>query len=110
MAGTAKIFMNGRSQAVRLPKECIFDCDEVYVEKQGDRVILSAKAPTWDDFFDLEPAFRDDFLGRGTTYQQERDFCLMYMLDTEHHLRPERAITAFTGTGSRSAFRPRFPR
>jgi antitoxin VapB len=70
----AKVFMNGRSQAVRLPKECRFDCDEVYVEKQDDRVILSARAPTWDDFFDLEPAFGDDFLAeRDDTPPQERD-------------------------------------
>ena len=58
----AKVFMNGRSQAVRLPKECRFDCDEVYVEKQGDRLVLSPRAPDWDDFFDLEPVFGEDFL------------------------------------------------
>lgn len=59
---TAKIFMNGRSQAVRLPKEFRFDCDEVFVEKQGDQLILSAKKPGWDEFFDATPAFGDDFL------------------------------------------------
>jgi antitoxin VapB len=74
MAGTAKIFMNGRSQAVRLPKDCRFDCDEVYAEKQGDRVILWAKTPTWDDFFDLESAFGDDFLAdRDDVPPQERN-------------------------------------
>jgi antitoxin VapB len=62
MMKTAKIFMNGRSQAVRLPKECRFDSDEVYVQKQGDRVILSATAPGWDEFFSLDPVFGDDFL------------------------------------------------
>lgn len=40
MTATAKIFMTGRSQAVRLPKECRFDADEVKVTKVGDRVIL----------------------------------------------------------------------
>jgi len=75
MARTAKIFMNGRSQAVRLPKECRFDCDEVYVEKRGDRVILSARAPGWDEFFDQESAFGDDFLAeRDDAPSQERDF------------------------------------
>lgn len=75
MKQTAKVFMNGRSQAVRLPKECRFDCDEVYVEKQGDTVILSAKAPDWDDFFDQEPVFGEDFLReREDDMPQERDF------------------------------------
>ena len=37
----AKIFMNGRSQAVRLPKEYRFDTDEVYITKQGSSVIIT---------------------------------------------------------------------
>jgi len=37
--------------AVRLPKDCRFDCDEVFVYKQGDTVVLSAKAPGWEEFF-----------------------------------------------------------
>ena len=45
-AQTAKIFMNGRSQAVRLPKEYRFDTDEVYITKQGENIIISAKEPT----------------------------------------------------------------
>ena len=36
----AKVFMNGRSQAVRLPKEFRFDTDQVTVEKVGDAVLL----------------------------------------------------------------------
>ena len=39
-SATAKIFMNGRSQAVRLPKEFRFDTDEVSVERLGDGVVL----------------------------------------------------------------------
>ena len=58
----AKVFMNGRSQAVRLPLEYRFDCDEVFVEKQGDRVILSPARPDWDEFFDMASAFGDDFM------------------------------------------------
>ena len=72
---TAKIFMNGRSQAVRLPKEFRFDCEEVFIQKQGDKVILSSKMPDWDDFFNLESAFDDDFLAeREDSPPQERDF------------------------------------
>ena len=62
MGKSAKVFMNGRSQAVRLPKEFRFDCDEVYIEKHGDKVIISAHAPGWDEFFDSASAFDDNFL------------------------------------------------
>ena len=62
MGKLAKIFMNGRSQAVRLPKEYRFDCAEVYVEKQGDKVIISAAQPGWDEFFDAGSVFGDDYL------------------------------------------------
>ncbi len=71
----AKIFMNGRSQAVRLPKEYRFDTEEVYIRKQGQNVIISAKKPTWDEFFDSRPAFDDDYLkDRFDAQPQERDF------------------------------------
>ena len=56
MAHKAKIFENGRSQAVRLPKEYRFECDEVYIrrdEATGD-VVLSRRPDTWDDFFGLD--------------------------------------------------------
>ncbi len=72
---TAKIFMNGRSQAVRLPKEFRFDTDEVYITKQGTNIILSTKEPSWDEFFDSKSAFSDDFLqDRIDKTPQERDF------------------------------------
>ena len=71
----AKIFMNGGSQAVRLPKEFRFDTDEVYITKQGEGILISAKQPTWDDFFDTPSAFDDDFLkDRQDTLPQQRDF------------------------------------
>lgn len=40
---TAKVFITGRSQAVRLPKEFRFDTDEVTIEKVGNAVILRPK-------------------------------------------------------------------
>ena len=66
MAHTAKLFMNGRSQAVRLPAVFRFDCDEVYIRKDpetGD-VILSRKPGSWDDFFQLieKSDVPDDFM------------------------------------------------
>jgi antitoxin VapB len=50
---TAKLFMNGRSQAVRLPAAFRFDVAEVFIRRDpvsGD-VILSRRPPTWDEFF-----------------------------------------------------------
>lgn len=71
---TAKLFINGRSQAVRLPKEFRFEGSEVYIRKEGDEVILSAKKPSWDDFFNTASAFDDDFLmERDNEPPQERE-------------------------------------
>jgi antitoxin VapB len=53
MSSVAKLFINGRSQAVRLPAAYRFDVKEVFVRRDpetGD-VILSRKPATWDDFF-----------------------------------------------------------
>ena len=47
---TAKVFENGRSQAIRLPKECRFTSDEVMVNRIGDIVILLPKQNKWDLF------------------------------------------------------------
>lgn len=49
---TAKLFENGRSQAVRLPKECRFSGEEVAVNKIGDIVILMPKDDNWSGFLD----------------------------------------------------------
>jgi antitoxin VapB len=52
MESTAKIFMNGRSQAVRLPKAFRFEGTEVRIRKQGDKVILEpVKKTKWPDGF-----------------------------------------------------------
>jgi len=55
MTQTAKLFMNGRSQAVRLPVNLRFEGDEVYIRQDpetGD-VILSRKPGNWSEFFEL---------------------------------------------------------
>jgi antitoxin VapB len=55
MPHTAKLFYNGRSQAVRLPAEYRFQGSEVYVRRDpatGD-VILSRRPESWQDFFEL---------------------------------------------------------
>jgi len=70
-----KVFMNGRSQAVRVPKDCRFDCDEVCVRKQGDGILITPAQPTWDDFFDQETAFGGNYLtSREDILPQTRDF------------------------------------
>lgn len=71
---TAKLFTNGRSQAIRLPKEFRFEGDEVYIRKVGDDVVLSARKPSWKDFFQEPSAFGDDFLAeRDNDIPQERE-------------------------------------
>ena len=55
----AKLFENGRSQAVRLPKEYRFSGDEVAINKIGDVVILMPKENKWSGFFkQSESVFR----------------------------------------------------
>lgn len=54
---TAKLFKNGRSQAVRLPKDFRFEGEEVYVRREGDSVVLSPKATKDDPWKDLFEAF-----------------------------------------------------
>jgi len=58
----AKIFQNGRSQAVRLPKAFRFNTKEVYIYKDGDKLILSPRPTSWDDFFDSEDRVSPDFM------------------------------------------------
>ncbi|MBP5554408.1 MAG: antitoxin [Lachnospiraceae bacterium] len=72
---TAKIFENGRSQAVRLPKEYRFTTDEVMISKVGDIVMLVPKDSKWDSFMKAVDMFSDDFLedGRPPQNVQERD-------------------------------------
>ena len=71
---TAKIFENGRSQAVRLPKECRFQSDEVAVNKIGDVVLLLPKENQWAGLLSSLPLFSDDFMagGRDQGPEQER--------------------------------------
>lgn len=78
MRQVAKLFMNGRSQAVRLPSSFRFNCDEVYIRKDpetGD-VILSRKPGSWDDFFKLADSagVQADFMAdRANEPPQERN-------------------------------------
>ena len=72
---TAKLFENGRSQAVRLPKEYLFNGDEVAINKVGDIVILMPKENKWSAFLNSLELFSDDFMsdGREQPAVQERE-------------------------------------
>ena len=61
----AKIFSNGGSQAVRLPKNCRFDQDEVLVSRIGNVVILMPKNDPWAPMMKSLDMFTDDFLADG---------------------------------------------
>ena len=72
---TAKVFENGRSQAVRLPKKFRFNVDEVVVQQLGDAVLLVPKDSLWQTFMDGINGFTDDIFesGRNQGIQEERE-------------------------------------
>lgn len=58
---TAKLFKNGQSQAVRLPKEFRMAGTEVYIKKQGEAIILLPKDMSWAPLLDSLNHFEKDF-------------------------------------------------
>ena len=58
----AKIFMNNRSQAVRLPKEFQFNASEVFIRRQGNDVILSARPADWSAYLNSGPVASKEFM------------------------------------------------
>ena len=61
---TAKVFTSGWCQTVRLPKECRFSADEVYVKELDGMVILFAPKEGWDLLARSLDHFTEDFLDR----------------------------------------------
>ena len=59
---TAKIFLNGRSQAVRLPKDFRFTENDVFIKKIGKMVVLLPKDDPWSSLFNSLDQFTDDFM------------------------------------------------
>ncbi len=59
---TAKIFINGRSQAVRLPKKYRFQGKDVYIKKLDNMVILIPKNNPWASLFSGVHEFSEDFM------------------------------------------------
>jgi antitoxin VapB len=59
---TAKLFQNGQSQAVRLPKEFRFDDDYVFIKKTGNVVMLIPARGSWESLFGSLDKFSDDYM------------------------------------------------
>jgi antitoxin VapB len=78
MAHTAKLFLNGRSQAVRLPAEFRFEGSQVFIRKDPttNDVILSRRPESWDSFFKLtaQAGVPEDFMSdRRDSAPQKRE-------------------------------------
>jgi len=75
MQRTAKVFMNNRCQAVRIPKEFQFKTKEVFIRKQGDDVILSPRPKDWSGYFASKAIASKEFMeGVEDLPVQEREF------------------------------------
>lgn len=59
---TAKLFRNGRSQAVRLPKDFRFEGEEVFVKKVGNAVVLLPRQDSWETLYGSLKTFSEDFM------------------------------------------------
>ena len=71
---TAKLFQNGKSQAVRLPKEFRFGSDRVYIKRVGNAVVLLPYKSSWDTLLESLALFSDDFMSeRRQLPSQERE-------------------------------------
>ena len=62
---TARLFLNGRSQAVRLPKEYQFKGEDVYIQRVGEAVILFPVDKEWEVFLHGLNSFSSDFMSEG---------------------------------------------
>jgi antitoxin VapB len=70
----AKLFKNGQSQAVRLPKEFRFEGTQVFIKRVGNAVLLLPEQDSWQVLFDSLGLFSDDFMvSREQPQQQERE-------------------------------------
>jgi len=59
---TAKLFKNGKCQAVRLPKDFRFEGDEVFISRMGKAVVLLPKEDPWNTLIQSLEMFSDDFM------------------------------------------------
>jgi antitoxin VapB len=57
----AKVFTSGNSQAIRLPKEFRLDTTEVFIQRSGDKLILTPRLQSWEGFSEGFTGFSADF-------------------------------------------------
>ena len=62
MQSKARIFMNNRSQAVRLPKDFQFNVQEVFIRKEGSEVVLSPRPSDWLSYLADAPVASGSFM------------------------------------------------
>lgn len=62
MERIAKVFYTNRSQAIRLPKEFQFDTDEVYIRREGEKLIVSPRPSNWDEYLEGGAVATSDFM------------------------------------------------
>ncbi len=71
---TAKLFQNGQSQAVRLPKDFRFQGSKVFIKKMGNAVVILPYHDSWRSLFESLDQFSDDFMSdRTQPVQQQRE-------------------------------------
>lgn len=74
MMKTAKLFQNGQSQAVRLPKDFRFEGDEVIIKRSGNAVVLIPANHSWDMLIESLDKFSEDFMDdRNQPEEQARE-------------------------------------
>lgn len=59
---TARLFKNGQSQAVRLPKDFRFEGEKVFIKRLGKAVVLIPYQDPWETLFESLDQFSDDFM------------------------------------------------
>jgi antitoxin VapB len=72
---TARLFQNGKSQAVRLPKKFRFNSDRVYIKRVGEAIVLLPYQTPWKTLLDSLSMFSADFMSERTQLpvQQRED-------------------------------------
>ena len=71
---TTKVFKNGNSQAIRIPKEYRIDTDELFINKIGNTIVIFPKNDPWEMFKKSLTGFSDDYFvgGRNQPKMQKR--------------------------------------
>ena len=70
---TAKLFRNGGSQAVRLPRAYCFEGNDVLIQKAGEAIVLFPKNKEWEIFLQGLYGFTDDFLAEGRIQDEPQE-------------------------------------